>query len=210
MPNIHTRLRNNILWLILDHPPLNILSRDMLDQLTVELHKALKLAPHLIVITGAGERAFSVGIDVHDHLNGQLEDLLRAIAENCMAFERVRAHGIATVALVKGLALGGGCELAALCDTVLAHEDASFGFPEIGLGLFPPVACAYFPKMHGYQTTMRLILIGETITAQEALRLGLVHQLLSARRFLLEAEELLVMLVSTHRPFPDTERNAGL
>lgn len=198
MSHIRTRLHDGTLWLMLDRPPLNLLSIETLDQLSAAMGNALTLQPRLVVLTGAGERAFSAGAEVGEHLDGRERELLRAVADNCAAFEMLRAHGIPTVALVQGLALGGGCELAALCDTVLAHEQASFGLPEIGLGVFPPVAAAYFPHLLGYQATMRLMLTGETISAREALRLGLVHQVLSARRFLLDAEELLVMLASIH------------
>ncbi len=196
MSNVHVRLHKDILWLILDRPPLNILSIEMLDQLTAAMRDAVKYAPRLIVITGAGERAFSAGVDIHDHLHGSEKEMLRAVYDNCAAFEELRAQHIATVALVKGYALGGGCELAALCDTVIAHEDATFGLPEISLGVFPPVAAAYFPALIGQNATMRLMLTGETIDAHEALRLGLAHQVLSSRRFLPDAEELLIMLAT--------------
>ncbi len=196
MSNIHVRLHKDILWLILDRPPLNILSIEMLDQLTAAMRDAVKHAPRLIVITGAGERAFSAGVDIHDHLHGREKEMLRAVYDNCAAFEELRAQHIATVALVKGYALGGGCELAALCDTVIAHEDATFGLPEISLGVLPPVAAAYFPALIGQNATMRLMLTGETIDAREALHLGLAHQVLSSRRFLPDAEELLIMLAT--------------
>jgi enoyl-CoA hydratase/carnithine racemase len=196
MSNVHVRLHKDILWLILDRQPLNILSIEMLDQLTAAMRDAVKHAPRLIVITGAGERAFSAGVDIHDHLHGREKEMLRAVYDNCAAFEDLRAQHIATVALVKGYALGGGCELAALCDTIIAHEDATFGLPEISLGVLPPVAAAYFPALIGQMATMRLMLTGETIDAREALRLGLVHQVLSSRRFLPDAEELLIMLTT--------------
>lgn len=196
MSNVHIRLHKDILWLILDRPPLNILSIEMLDQLTAAMRDAVKHSPHLIVLTGAGERAFSAGVDIHDHLHGREKEMLRAVYDNCAAFEELRAQNIATVALVKGYAFGGGCELAALCDTVIAHEDATFGLPEISLGVFPPVAAAYFPALIGQNATMRLMLTGETIDAREALRLGLAHQVLSSRRFLPDAEELLIMLAT--------------
>lgn len=199
MSQIRTRLHNGILWLILDRAPLNILSIEMLDRLSAAMRDALKLSPRLVVLMGAGERAFSAGVDIREHLGGREKEMLRAVAENCAAFAELRSREIATAALVQGVALGGGCELAALCDTVLAHEQATFGLPEINLGVFPPVAAAYFPYLLGYQTTMRLMLTGETISAREALRLGLVHQVLPARRFLSDAEELLVMLASTGR-----------
>ena len=196
MSNVHVRLHKDILWLILDRPPLNILSIEMLDQLTAAMRDAVKHAPHLIVITGAGERAFSAGVDIHDHLHGREKEMLRAVYDNCAAFEELRAQHVPTVALVKGYALGGGCELAALCDTVIAHEDATFGLPEISLGVFPPVAAAYFPALIGQNATMRLMLTGETITAIEARRLGLAHQVLSSYTFLTDAEELLTMLAT--------------
>jgi cyclohexa-1,5-dienecarbonyl-CoA hydratase len=197
MSNVRIRLHNDILWLILDRPPLNILSIEMLDQLTSAMHDAIERPPRLIVITGAGDRAFCAGVDVRDHLDGREKEMLRAVYDNYAAFEKLRSHNIPTVALVKGHALGGGCELAALCDTVVAHEDATFGLPEISLGVFPPVAAVYFPALIGYSTTMRLMLTGETIQAKEALRLGLAHQVLSSRRFLSDAEELLTMLATS-------------
>ncbi len=196
MSQLYIRLYKDILWLILDRPPLNILSIEMLDELTTAMHDAIKNPPHLIVITGAGERAFCAGVDIHDHLNGREVEMLRAVQDNCAAFEELHAHNIPTVALVKGYALGGGCELAALCDTVIAHENATFGLPEVNLGVFPPVAAVYFPSLIGYDATMRLVLTGEIITASEALRLGLAHQVLSSSRFLPDAEELLTMLAT--------------
>jgi enoyl-CoA hydratase/carnithine racemase len=196
MSHVHIRLHKNILWLILDRPPLNILSIEMLDQLTAAMHDVIKHSPHLVVITGAGDRAFCAGVDIRDHLDGREKEMLRAVYDNCAAFEELRSKNIHTVAVVKGHALGGGCELAALCDTIIAHEDATFGLPEISLGVFPPVAAVYFPALIGRNATMRLMLTGETINAWEALRLGLAHQVLSARRFLPDAEELLTMLAT--------------
>ena len=196
MSHIRIRHQNDILWLILDRPPLNILSIEMLDQLTAAMRDAIMHQPRLIVMMGAGERAFSAGVDVRDHLEGREKEMLRAVYDNCAAFEAVRTQHIPTAALVKGHALGAGCELAALCDTVIAHEDATFGLPEVNLGVFPPVAAAYFPALIGYSATMRLMLTGETIDAREAFRIGLAHQVLSARRFLPDAEQLLVMLAS--------------
>ena len=196
MSHLRIRLHKDILWLILDRPPLNILTIEMLDQLTAVMRDAVKHPPRLVVITGAGERAFCAGVDIRDHLDGRETEMLRAVADNCAAFEELRAQHIPTVALVKGHALGGGCELAALCDTVIAHEDATFGLPEVNLGVFPPISAVYFPELIGYNATMRLMLTGETINASEARRLGLAHQVLSSHRFLPDAEELLTMLAT--------------
>jgi len=197
MSDVRIRLHNGFFWLILDRPPLNILSIEMLDQLTTAMHDAIVHPPRLIIITGAGDRAFCAGVDVRDHLDGREKEMLRAVYDNYAAFEKLHSHNIPTVALVKGHALGGGCELAALCDTVIAHEDATFGLPEISLGVFPPIAAVYFPSLIGYNATLRLMLTGETIQAKEALRLGLAHQVLSSRHFLSDAEELLTMLATS-------------
>jgi enoyl-CoA hydratase/carnithine racemase len=196
MSYLHIRHHKDILWLILDRPPLNILNIEMMDQLTAAMRNAIKNPPRLIVITGAGERAFCAGVDIHDHLDGREAEMLRVVRDNCAAFEELHARNIPTVALVKGHALGGGCELAALCDTVIAHENATFGLPEVNLGVFPPVAAVYFPSLIGHNATMRLMLTGEIITAHEALRLGLAHQVLSPQRFLPDAEELLTILAT--------------
>lgn len=196
MSYVRIRLHKDILWLILDRPPLNILTIEMLDQLTAAMRDAVKHPPRLIVLTGAGERAFCAGVDIHGHLDGRENEMLRAVYDNCAAFEELRAGQIPTVAVVKGYALGGGCELAALCDTVIAHEEATFGLPEVKLGVFPPVAAVYFPALIGYDATLRLMLTGESIKANEAWRLGLVHQVLSSRRFLSDAEELLLVLAT--------------
>src|SRR5437763_9108345 len=169
---------------------------EMLDQLTAAMGVAIMQQARLIVMMGAGERAFSAGVDVRDHLEGREKEMLRAVYDNCAAFEAVRTQHIPTAALVKGHALGGGCELAALCDTVIAHEDATFGLPEVNLGVFPPVAAVYFPSLIGHNATMRLMLTGEIISAHEALRLGLAHQVLSSSRFLPDAEELLTVLAA--------------
>src|SRR4029077_737727 len=127
---------------------------EMFDQLTAAMHSAIPLNPRLIVLTGTGERAFSAGIEIKTPRN-ELEnrpekDLMRAIAGNYAAFTELRVYHIATVALVRGLALGGGCAIAALCDTVLAHEDAVFGFSEPGSGAWSPLDMTYFPSMLCY------------------------------------------------------------
>ncbi len=199
MPYIHIRRHNDIVWLILDHPPLNILTISMIDQLSTALRDAQASPTRLLVITGAGEKAFSAGVDVRDHLDGREKEMLRAVYDTCAAFEELRKRHIPTVALVKGCALGGGCELAALCDTVIADERATFGLPEISRAVFPPVAAAYFPALIGRSATMRLLLTGETINVEEAFRLGLVHQILPSRYFLTDAEELLTLLASEAR-----------
>src|SRR2546423_6238771 len=79
------------------------------------------------------------------------------------------------ISLVDGASLGGGCELVAACDIVIASDRSTFGQPEIKLGVFPPVAAILLPRIIGERKARELILTGELIDADEALRLGLVN-----------------------------------
>jgi cyclohexa-1,5-dienecarbonyl-CoA hydratase len=83
---------------------------------------------------------------------------------------------VPSIAIINGSALGGGCELALYCDMVIATEKAKFGQPEIQVGVFPPIAALIFPRIIGRKKAMELILSGETISAQEALTLGLINK----------------------------------
>ena len=86
---------------------------------------------------------------------------------------------VPSLSVVNGAALGGGCELALYCDMVIATERSRFGQPEIQVGVFPPIAALIFPRMIGRKKAMELILSGETISAQEALTLGLINKVVS-------------------------------
>jgi cyclohexa-1,5-dienecarbonyl-CoA hydratase len=86
---------------------------------------------------------------------------------------------VPSLAVVNGSALGGGCELALYCDMVIATEKAKFGQPEIQVGVFPPIAALILPRIIGRKKAMELILTGETISAREALAMGLINEVVS-------------------------------
>ena len=194
MPSLHVRLHKNILWLILNRPPLNNLTTEMLEQITPAMRNAIKHPPSMIVLTGPGEQAFCAGVDLPDDSEAQRVKLLLAGRDCSTAFEQLRSNAIPTVALVKGSTFGPGCELVALCDTVIAHEDAQFRLPAVNAKVFPDAVSVYLPASIGPETTTRLLQSGETLTSREAMHIGLVHQVLPQRRFLLDAEELLADL----------------
>jgi enoyl-CoA hydratase/carnithine racemase len=199
MSDVHVRLHKDILWLLLDRQPLNSLTTEMLDKLTQAIHHAIKQSPRLIVLTGVGERAFCVGVDLPDDSEAQRGELLRAARSAEVAFDELHVHTIPIVALVKGCAYGAGCELATLCDTVIARADAEFRLPAVNAKVFPNVVSIRLPALIGHEATTRLVQNGTTLNAHEAQRLGLVDQVLSARRFVLDTEELLVMLASVSK-----------
>src|SRR5437763_4498113 len=101
MSHIRIRHQNDILWLILDRPPLNILSIEKLDQLTAAVREAIIHHPRLIVMMGAGERAFSAGVDVRDHLEGRENEMVGAVYDNGAEFEGARTQRIPAAAVVK-------------------------------------------------------------------------------------------------------------
>src|SRR4030043_429253 len=91
-------------------------------------------------------------------------------------FRLMDALKVPSIAGVNGAALGGGCELALYCDMVIATEKSKFGQPEIQVGVFPPIAALVMPRLIGRKKAMELILSGDTISAQEALALGLINK----------------------------------
>ena len=110
-------------------------------------------------------RAFSAGVAIEEHVAETIYQMLESFHNIFRALE-VMAKPV--VALVDGAALGGGCELVAACDIVIASERARFGQPEIKLGVFPPVAAILLPRVIGERRARELILTGELIGAPEA------------------------------------------
>jgi cyclohexa-1,5-dienecarbonyl-CoA hydratase len=175
----------------LSRPPLNILDLEALESLDRGL---AGLAGYddlqLLVVRGAGDRAFSAGVAVQDHVGDRIGPALTAFHG---AVRRLRDLPVVSLAVVRGHCLGGGLELALACDLVLASDDSRFGLPEIQLGCYPPVATALLPGLVGRARAMELVLTGRSFDAEEAERLGLLtrrvapEQLEAAYRELTEA-----------------------
>jgi cyclohexa-1,5-dienecarbonyl-CoA hydratase len=172
----------------LDRSPLNILTIEMIAELRAVLDAAAG-DPHLkALVVRAEGKAFCAGVDVADHIPERVQAMIRGFGE---LFVQLRTFPTPTIALVHGAALGGGTELALGCDMVLAGTSARFGQPEIKLGVFPPIAAALFPRAIGYQQAARLIFTGETITAEEAVRLGLATLVAPDEALLTTLDQLL-------------------
>jgi enoyl-CoA hydratase len=143
-----------------------------------------------VVVTGAG-KAFVAGADV-EALSGLDAASGRALSERGQrVFDRIESLGKPVVAAVNGFALGGGCELALACHVRIASQDASLGTPEVKLGLI----CGYggtqrLPRLVGRGRALEILLTGERVDAQEALRIGLVNRVVPRERMLAEAEAL--------------------
>jgi enoyl-CoA hydratase/carnithine racemase len=195
--HVHVRLRNNWLWLLLDHQSQNTLTTGMLEQITALLQRSMQQTPPpALVILTSTEDTFCEGVYAHDTLGEHVAPLQRAATATCSTLGELRTRQIPAVALVKGVAFGVGCELLALCDAVIAREDAQFRLPAPNEHIFPCSVPIYLPAALGQETVTRLSEEQKTLSAREAMQLGLVHQVLPTSRFHADAEELLVMLAS--------------
>jgi cyclohexa-1,5-dienecarbonyl-CoA hydratase len=156
----------------LNRPPLNILDIPTITLLG-ETVAGLAADPDLqiVVVRGAGDRAFSAGVAVQDHTPDKVVAMLATLHA---AIRRLRDLDAITIAAVHGYCLGGGMELALACDLVIAEDGARFGQPEIELGCFAPVAAVLLPPRLGAGRTLDLLLTGRTLDSEEAERLGLV------------------------------------
>jgi enoyl-CoA hydratase len=184
----------------LDRPAaLNALSFDLLDQL-VDALEALDRDPacRAIVIAGSGTRAFAAGADIRE-LQPQTAATLTA-GGRFGTWDRLAMVGLPLIAAVRGVALGGGCELAMTCDMIVAAEDATFGQPEILIGVMPGAGGTQrLTRAIGKARAMELILTGRSMTASEALARGLVTRVVPPEATLDVALEL-AALVATMPP----------
>ncbi len=184
--SVRYREQYDVARITLARPPLNIMTIEMLDAISDALGRAA-LNPSLkVLVLEAEGRAFSAGVAVEDHLPDRVRPMLEAFHR---IFRDLRALDCLTIAAVQGPALGGGAELVAFCDLVIASEKATLGQPEVKIGLFAPVAVLRYPARIGAARTLRLLLSGEVIDAVEAARLGLIDRIVPADR-LAEAVDL--------------------
>jgi cyclohexa-1,5-dienecarbonyl-CoA hydratase len=160
--------------IVLNRPPLNIINLEMLDELNAAWSEVEELKAQVAVISAMGDRAFSAGVDVADHMPGKIEAMIETFHH---FIRRIRKSECVTIAAIHGHTLGGGAELAMMCDLVVAANDTQFGQPEISLGCYPPVAAAYLPGAIGFHKASEMVLVGEPITATEAERAGLINKI---------------------------------
>jgi cyclohexa-1,5-dienecarbonyl-CoA hydratase len=156
----------------LQHAPLNVIDIPMMEELAqvlAEIESRSDLST--VVLRGEG-KAFSAGVDVAAHTPDKVEGMLAKFHAVIRALVTTRK---VTVAAVHGLCLGGGAELAMVCDLVYTTESAQWGFPEIRLGCFPPVACTGLAALVGQKRASELILTGSTITGKVAAELRLAN-----------------------------------
>ena len=157
----------------LRNPPLNVIDIPMMEELARSLSEiGAREDVSVIVLTGDG-KAFSAGVDVAAHTPDKVEEMLtkfHSVIRALVATKKV------TIASVHGHCLGGGAEMAMVCDMAFTTESAQWGFPEIKLACYPPVACTTLASLVGQKRAAELILTGRTIGGKEAAEIGLANR----------------------------------
>ncbi len=168
---------------------LNALNRETMDELVDALETLDRDDDVRCVVLTGGERAFAAGADVNEFLTATPVDMLSGY--RFQQWERIRKISKPIVAAVRGFALGGGCELALLCDMLIAGEGARFGQPEINLGIMPGAGGTQrLTRAVGKSRAMELVLTGRHMTASEAAATGLVTRMVPDEVTLEEAKKL--------------------
>jgi len=183
-----------VVRLRLDNPPINVIDIPMMEELSQSLAEAEARSDISVLIFSGSQHAFSSGVDVAAHTPDKVEEMLakfHAVIRAIVSSRKV------TIAAVHGHCLGGGAELAMVCDLVYTSELATWGFPEIKLGCFPPIAVTALAVLVGQKQAADLVLTGRSITGKEAAAIGLANAVvpeIDLERTLLETVQHLVSL----------------
>lgn len=180
-PRVLLHKSNGVATLTLEDPRLNVLSSALLDEL-LRVGLALKDDPELrlVVLTGAGERAFVGGADLGEMMTLDPPGAMAFIDRVHQACHLFRALPVPSIARVQGFCLGAGMELAAACDLRIGAASSRYGMPEVQLGLPSVVEAALLPGLIGWGKTRELLYTGAVIDAEEAHRIGFLQQVAPA------------------------------
>lgn len=174
--------KDSLAWITLNRPEVRNAQN---DTVRAEITRALEDCRddddvRVIIITGAGDKAFSAGADISEFPKRAPADILKGKGVKRMT-DLLREIPKPAVAMVNGLALGGGCELAMACDIIIASENAQFGQPEINVGVIPGAGgTQVLPRLVGEKKAKEMVFTGAFISAQEALSWGLINKVVPA------------------------------
>ena len=174
---INVETKNGASTLTLRRAPLNVLDIAALGQLESALTELSRDENIRVLILRAEGKMFSAGVDVADHTPDKVDEMIPLFDRACRALANFPCP---TLAVVHGHALGGGCELVLCCDLAVITENAKIGQPEIQLAAFAPIAAMRLPLMLGYRAAVDVLLTGRSLSADEALKIGLVNAVVPA------------------------------
>jgi enoyl-CoA hydratase/carnithine racemase len=186
--NITLEKKEGITKLTIDRPPVNVMDQETIEEICSALEELAKdEETRVLLIRGSGDRAFCAGVEVGDHVGDKMPVMMKAFGR---IFPLLRNLGKPSIAVVNGVALGGGCEIVAGCDMAIACEKAKLGQPEIVLGGLAPAAAPLLPRIMGEKKAFEVLLLGESVSAAEAEKIGLVNKVVPEEELDSTAEEI--------------------
>lgn len=185
---IRLEVREDVAYVTLDAPPLNILTIAVLDELSAALERVHSDPSLKALCLSANGKAFSAGADVDEHRPEKVEGMIRSFGQLFRSIDRLE---IPCVMGVAGAALGGGFELAMMADVLIATEEATFGQPEIRLGFFAPIALLRLPAIVGPSKALEIVASGRTYSSAEMQSCGLVTRVVPAEELSAACEAML-------------------
>jgi enoyl-CoA hydratase len=192
-------MRGQVAVVTLNRPQvLNALNAQMMTELD-EAFAALGEddGVRVVLLTGSGEKAFAAGADIRELAEADAKTGEALARRGQGVFGRIAAMGKPVIALVNGFALGGGCELAVACTLRIASERAKLGQPEVKLGLLPGYGGTQrLPRLVGRAAALKMVLTGEPVDSVEALRIGLVDEVVPAGELMMRGEAIARMMVA--------------
>jgi enoyl-CoA hydratase/carnithine racemase len=199
LANVRFEKKGAIAYVTVDRPKvLNALNTPTWTDLQTAFEDAKADASvHGVILTGAGDKAFIAGADISELAHVDAYDAEESSRFGQRVLDIVENLGKPVLAAINGFALGGGCETAMACTMRIAAEHARFGQPEVKLGLLPGGGGTQrLPRLVGKGRALQLILTGETISAQEAYRIGLVNEVVPAASLIDRAETILKQIAA--------------
>jgi enoyl-CoA hydratase len=189
--NLLVSVENGIAAVVLNRPDArNAIDRAMIDDLHAALDDlAARDDVSVLVLSGAGGKAFAAGADIGQLRERKSAEALQAI--NARLFQKLEEFPVPTIAAVTGWCLGGGCELAMACDLRVAGRSSKFGQPEVGLGILPAAGGTQrLPRLVGLGRAKEIVYTGRIVDAEEAARIGLVNHVVADGEVLARAQEI--------------------
>ena len=190
--HLQFEIKEEIGILTLSRPEaLNALNQDILEELKHFFSQLDTKKIRVLILKGAGEKAFVAGADIKEMLNLSPKEAQDFSKKGQDVFSLIEALPLPVIALIQGFALGGGLELALSCDILILSEKAKIGLPEVTLGLFPAFGGTQrLPRAVGFYQAKEMIFTGNFYTAQEALNRNLVNYVVVADKLMNKALEL--------------------
>jgi len=185
---IRHQVEGPVARLTLQRPEHNLLNEQMLRELADGIGMVAENGAVKLIVLDAAGKVFSAGVDIGEYTGERAFSMLDAFHSACIAMVEAPQP---VLVIVDGAAIGGGAELVAYGDLVVATPRARFALPEITIGMFPPLASTMFPHIVGPKRALELVLTGEAISAERARDLGLVNRLVPEAQLQAAVNELI-------------------